>query len=85
MSGSRGEANFVWKCKMCKVSTMKSSPIEWLIMLHRENPQLPSSHLPSPTPKHHRQLAKRSLSLTAEDLSLWISSQRYVSFIQELV
>ena len=20
MSGSRGEANFVWKCKMCKVS-----------------------------------------------------------------
>lgn len=27
MSGSRGEANFVWKCKNCKVVTLDSTII----------------------------------------------------------
>jgi hypothetical protein len=26
MSGSRGEANFVWKCKNCKVSVSETEP-----------------------------------------------------------
>lgn len=80
MSGSRGEANFVWKCKMCKVSSLwKRSFTKYFLISHRENLQLPSSHLLLLTPKPHHQRAKRSWSSTVEDLSLWNLSQRYVS------
>jgi len=27
MTGSRGEANFVWRCKTCKVCSFRSFPV----------------------------------------------------------
>lgn len=39
MSGSRGEANFVWKCKNCKV-------LRPLLDVTESRPQMTNSNLP---------------------------------------
>ena len=56
MSGSRGEANFVWKCKMCKVSLESiSKEISSLMSTQRESsatilaPPIPYKQASPPT------------------------------------
>jgi len=77
MSGSRGEANFVWKCKNCKVRLSSSPPVIRTLTPCSGNRRLPSR---LPQSRMSRQSLPRpsgSLSLTAADWSLWNSSQRY--------
>ena len=78
MSGSRGEANFVWRCKSCKVrwflriSWGLSSCVDYTF---RENRQpLSRPHLPSTSMLPLRR-GRISSSLTAGALSL-LSSRR---------
>lgn len=80
MSGSRGEANFVWKCKSCKV-ILYTSHIYYIhkrcsLILLRENLRQPSRRLQSHINKLLHQPGKRSLNLTAEVWSSPNSSQR---------
>ena len=78
MSGSRGEANFVWKCKNCKVFT-PIQPMRSLVFnqtTSSESLLLRSRQLLSrmSKPKHPR--PRRLSNLTAEDLSLLSLTRR---------
>jgi hypothetical protein len=77
MSGSRGEANFVWKCKSCKVSRRYFTHLKSRTnTFFRENhPQL-SRPLLFHMSRSHLLLVRRLLSLTVEGLNLQSLSQK---------
>lgn len=84
MSGSRGEANFVWKCKNCKVLSCLFPEQEagmlkkYGIALYRGNLLRRSWRLRHRMRSRNRQSRGRSLSSTAEDSSSPSSSPRWV-------
>lgn len=78
MSGSRGEANFVWKCKNCKVSYLISSYFHLTNIMQSESRQ-PLSRLDLfLMSKLNQPRLKRSSSSTAEVSSSLSSRLRYV-------
>lgn len=80
MSGSRGEANFVWKCKNCKVSYLMPSYFHLTNIMQSENRQ-PLSRLDLfLMSKLNQPSLKRSSSSTAEDSNSLSSRLRYVSY-----
>jgi hypothetical protein len=88
MSGSRGEANFVWKCKSCKVFPTCSLSLMYKDNTdtpHRENRQQQSKQLQQHMSKAHHQNDRRFWSLIVEDWSLLSSSQRYVPYSFEYI
>lgn len=79
MSGSRGEANFVWKCKNCKVSFPETELRTFANMVLSES----RLRLSSPDLQLMNRLSlprpRRSLNSTAEVSNLLSSRQRYIS------
>jgi hypothetical protein len=81
MSGSRGEANFVWRCKNCKASFCFFSEIVLLIMVltmqcsenHPQQSKLPLRPMRRPSQRSQ----SRSWFSTAEGSSLPSLSQKY--------
>lgn len=80
MSGSRGEANFVWKCKNCKVSLEPAQTMESFFLIL--SPCISESHRPpSKQPQRHTSMQSRprhktSFSSTAVDVNSLNSSPR---------
>jgi hypothetical protein len=84
MSGSRGEANFVWRCKNCKVRAilqphlLDSRTVQLRQFSDRERHRHPSRLLRFRTNKASLRSRRRSSSLTAEVLSLQSLFRRLV-------
>ncbi len=83
MSGSRGEANFVWKCKNCKVlePVSVSGFLRWPNEGHwdRGSPRQPSKPPQRPTRKPSRPSRRKSSSSTAGAWSLPSFCLRFVA------
>ena len=86
MSGSRGEANFVWKCKNCKVWDAEAPTSLALYLRQCADGYLPPDYSGNPRPRsrQHPNLTSResplsrklSSSLTAEDWNSQNSTQK---------